>query len=167
MVAGRRPILNGPAGLLGELLESSLESGVEASFVVAGNSMRPLVSTGDIVRVRRPGPTDPRLGDVVAVRGMPDGGLLLHRVIEARDSRVLLRGDNSAVDNGEWERTSLLGIVVAVERDEKQVWFGSGRWGGVVAWAVKSGTIWRMNRLTSLASRIVCGRKSSDRAGSA
>jgi signal peptidase I len=159
--------VNTPAGLLGDLLESSLESDAEARFAVAGNSMHPLVRAGDMVRVRRLGSTDPGLGDIVVVRGMPDGGLLLHRVVKVRQSRAVLRGDNTSVDNGEWERACLLGVVVVVERDGKPVWFGSGRWGRMVDWVVRSGSIWRMKRIVSLAARIVRGSRSDGRAGSA
>ena len=136
-----------PAELLGDLLESSLESGVEASFAVAGNSMRPLVRTGDVVRVRRLGPTEPGLGDVVAIRGMPDGGLLLHRVVRVRNGRLLLRGDNSLVDNGECPMDAVLGVLAGVERNGRQVWFGSGRLGWLVALAVRMGLVNYYNRV--------------------
>lgn len=147
--------MNSPAGLLGDLLDAGLESAVEASFPVAGNSMRPLVRTGDVVRVRRPTAADPTLGDVVAIRGMPEGGLLLHRVVKVRNGRLLLRGDNSAVDNGECPVCAVMGLVTSVERDGKRVWFGSGRWGRGVAWLTRTGSIWRLNRLASLIMRWV------------
>jgi hypothetical protein len=60
---------------------------------------------------------------------------------------VLLRGDNTTVPNGEYGREQVLGQVMSVERNGKEVWFGSGRWGWLVALAVRVGLVNYYNRV--------------------
>ncbi len=152
--------------LLSELVESCLETGVVASFSVDGRSMLPFIRPGDGVILGRPDGAAPRLGDVVAVRGMPGGGLLVHRVVRVRSGRLLLRGDNTSVDNGEHSVDEILAIVSAVERNGRPVWFGAGRWGPVVAVLVRTGWVNRLNRVVFFARRSV-GRRSPGESGSA
>jgi hypothetical protein len=108
--------------------------------------MLPLVRPGDVVCVRPLLGSEPRLGDVVAVKGMPDGGLLVHRVVRRRGALFLLRGDNTTLANGEFPRGDLLGIVSKVERNGRDVCFGAGHWGWVVGLAVRTGAINWYNR---------------------
>ena len=150
-----------PGGLVADLLESTLEKGEEARFEVDGRSMLPLIRPGDTLCVRPPAGTEPRLGDVVAVRGMPGGGLLVHRVVRLHGGKLLLRGDNTTVDNGERAAGEILGIVSGVERRGRDVWFGAGRWGGPVALLVRTGSVTRVNRVVLFVSRLVRGRRQS------
>jgi signal peptidase I len=142
-----------PGGVLPALLESALETGAEARFEVDGRSMLPLIRPGDTVRMRRLAGAEPRLGDVVAIKGMPGGGLLVHRVVRLRDGKLLLRGDNTLVDNGEFAAEQVLGVVSGVERGGRDIWFGAGRWGRVVALAVRAGTVSRLNRVTQFVAK--------------
>jgi hypothetical protein len=145
-------------GLLWEVLESSLASGANARFEADGRSMLPFVRPGDVLRVRRLADEEPAVGDVVAVQGMPGGGLLVHRVVRYRGDRALIRGDNTTHANGEFSRADILGIVTRVERRGREAWFGAGRWGRLVAWAVRTGLVNRANRaclkFLALASRL-------------
>jgi signal peptidase I len=147
--------LNEPQALLPQLVESCLETGAEARFEAQGRSMLPLIRPGDVVRVRHAGEQGPKLGDVVAVLGMPAGGLLLHRVVRVRDGRLLLRGDNTTVDNGECSVDDVLAVVSGVERKGCPVRFGAGRWRIPVAWLVRRGLMNRMNRGLLFARRLV------------
>jgi len=133
-------------GRLPALVEASLAAGAEARFEADGRSMLPFVRPGDVLRVRRLADEEPATGDVVAVRGMPGGGLLVHRVVRCRDGRALIRGDNTTLANGEWAREDILGIVTGVERNGRAAWFGAGRWGWLVAWAVRTGLLNKANR---------------------
>jgi hypothetical protein len=136
-----------PEQVLAALVESTLESGAEVRLPVDGRSMLPLIRPGDVVRLRPLAGTEPKLGDVVAVRGMPGGGLLVHRVVRSRDGLFLLRGDNTTVANGEHTGGQILGIVDSVERSGRGVWFGAGRCGALVALTVRTGTLNRLNRV--------------------
>jgi hypothetical protein len=158
--------LSGPEALVPQLVESCLEAGAEAQFEAQGRSMLPLIRPGDRLRVRRPNDEGIKLGDVVAVRGMPAGGLLLHRVVRLRDGRLLLRGDNTTVDNGEYAFADVLAIVSEVERNGRLVRFGAGHWRRPVAWLVRRGWINRVNRAALFACRCV-GRAPSGGPGRA
>ena len=128
------------------LLEASLASGAQARFEADGRSMLPLVRPGDVLSVRTLGADEPRSGDVVAVGGTQGEGLLVHRVLRVRGGRALVRGDNTTVANGEFARDQIIGVVSRVERDGREVWFGSGRWGWAVSLAVRTGMVNLYNR---------------------
>jgi signal peptidase I len=145
--------LSGPEALLPKLVEACLEAGSDARFEADGRSMLPLIRPGDMLCVRRPGDGEPKLGDVVVIRAMPAGGLLLHRVVRKRKGILLIRGDNTTVDNGEFNEADVLAVVSGVERKGRSVWFGSGRWGRLVAWIIRRGWICRVNRVTLFAGR--------------
>jgi hypothetical protein len=132
--------------LLSALLDSCRPPEIEVRFEADGLSMLPLIRPGDVVHVAALTELTPRLGDVVAVRGMPGGGLLVHRVVRCRGGKALVRGDNTTIANGEFAREDVLGIVTAVERNGRQAWFGAGRWGRLVAWAVRTGLVNKANR---------------------
>jgi hypothetical protein len=135
-----------PDQVLAALVESTLESGADARFPVDGRSMLPFIRPGDLVRLRPLAGMEPKLGDVVAIRGMPGGGLLVHRVVRSRGGLFLLRGDNTSVANGEHSCSQILGMVDSVERNGRRVWFGAGRWGALVALTVRTGALNRLNR---------------------
>ena len=130
---------------------------MDTRFEADGRSMLPFIRPGDLLCVRRPEPGGPKLGDVVAVRGMPADGLLLHRVVRLRGTMVLLRGDNTTTDNGEFSVSDVIASVCAVERRGRRVWFGAGRWGRAVAWAVRTGWVCRVNRAGFFAARLARG----------
>jgi hypothetical protein len=115
--------------------------------------MFPLIRPGDVVHMRSPGDVKLRLGDLVAVRGMPDGGLLVHRIVKVRGGTVTIRGDNTTTGNGDFARGDVLAVVAAVERNGREVWFGAGRWGWLVAVAVRSGVVNWCNRAALFVAR--------------
>ncbi len=129
------------------LVEASLAVGAEARFEADGRSMVPLIRSRDVLRVRRLADEEPAVGDVVAVRGRPGGGLLVHRVVRYGAGKALIRGDNTTMANGEFAREDILGIVSAVERRGREAWFGAGRGGRLVAWAVRTGLVNKANRI--------------------
>jgi signal peptidase I len=80
--------------------------------VVRGDSMRPHLDNGDVVVLRRERAYG--LGDVVAYHD-PQIGTVLHRVVERRGDRFVLRGDNrSQLDPYEPVTGDVVGREVAV-----------------------------------------------------
>lgn len=152
------------AELLPALLESTIELGLEASFEVAGFSMLPLIRPGDTVHVGPPPNTGVRVGDVVAVRGMPGGRLLVHRVVGRSGNEIVLRGDNAARTDGTFDEDDVIGVVDSVRREGRDVWFGAGRWGPLVALAAGSGVLRRFNQAVYPAYRAL-GRDRLRRSG--
>jgi len=152
--------------LISRMVTLGLEAGAEVRFCADGRSMLPLVRPGDEVVLGAAGQAPPKTGEVVAVQGMPDGGLLLHRVVRLDGERFTLRGDNTKVANGEFEVAELIGVVTRVERRGRSVWFGPGRLGRPVAWAVRNGLVWRVNRAVYGARRRLRRRLKFGRADS-
>jgi len=134
-------------GPLLPLLEATLARGAEARFEVDGDSMLPLVRPRDVLRLGAAAADIVRKGDVVAVRGSSDSGVLVHRVVGRTRDRIVLKGDNCRRGDGRYRPEDVIGVVTRVERYGRNVWFGSGRWGWMVALAVRTGMVWCFDRV--------------------
>ena len=98
--------------------------GGSTSFVVVdGTSMFPSLQGSDLVALR---PTShPRVGDVVGYRSELLDRVVLHRIIEIKGDRYVLKGDNNSfIDPDRPLRSELVG----------QVWFHVPTGGHVIAW---------------------------------
>ena len=98
------------------LIRPGLLNSPIAHVVVAGQSMEPTLSSGDVVFVRRR-PTY-SVGDIVAYRvpkGEPGAGVIvIHRIVRGSDAKgYILRGDNKeGVDPWQPRPDSILGSSV-------------------------------------------------------
>lgn len=81
-----------PAGDVVALVRDLLARDGEVRWVARGRSMRGSVPDGAAVRLVPPPPGGPAPGDV-AMAVLPDGRLVLHRVVAVGDGTVRLRGD--------------------------------------------------------------------------
>lgn len=81
-----------PADDLAALVRDLLGRRGEARWVARGRSMRGSIPDGTEIRLVAPPPDGPRRGDV-AMAVLPDGRLVLHRVVSVADGTVRLRGD--------------------------------------------------------------------------
>lgn len=86
--------------------------------------MSPVVRDGDVVTVSPLDGRLPKIGDVVAFLGDPSGGVVLHRAVAQVEGQWLVRGDNSEAPDGQIAPSELLGILVRVERDGRDVGLG-------------------------------------------
>ncbi len=104
------PVLAGYALVVAGLLATR---GFVLPFVVAGGSMRPALSHGDLVLVARGGRVE--RGDVVLL-APPGYGRVLHRVVEVSPGGwVTTRGDANPIPDARPSRASEVeGRVVAV-----------------------------------------------------
>lgn len=134
-------------GLRALLLEQATVRGLDAALTVRGSSMLPLIRSGDLAHVRPGGDGRIRLGDVVALRSLPDGHLVIHRVVAHDGPRFVLRGDNCPGADGCYAWEDIIGVVKRIKRDGRNVWFGGGLLGGAVAAFVRVGLVWRVNRV--------------------
>ncbi len=106
------------------LLFAPLELGGHAGYViVAGDSMEPGLSSGDLVVIRAAGRTE--VGDVVSYDN-PELGAVIHRVVGVDGERFTVQGDNN-----DWTDS-----YQPAQRDiAGQLWFtipGAGRYLGYV-----------------------------------
>ncbi len=100
----------------------ALAAGTRFRFVVSGRSMEPALLAGDEVEAERlASPRGATPGDLVVI-GLPDQGLVVHRLIWRRsDGSVRTRGDGSRRVDPIVRSGDLLGRVVAVHRDGRVV----------------------------------------------
>jgi signal peptidase I len=97
--------------------------GLVRVVVVEGASMEPELSAGDLAVVRFGG--SPEIGDAVLYHDEDLGADVLHRVVDERGGRFVLKGDsNSFLDNARPMRSEVDG----------KLWFSIPRLGSAVAW---------------------------------
>jgi phage repressor protein C with HTH and peptisase S24 domain len=86
-----------------------LREGRAIDLYAPGTSMRPLFPPGSTVRVFPARAADVRLGDVVLVDF--DGLLVAHRLIRARNGRIVTRGDATPHADREMPAEAIVGKV--------------------------------------------------------
>ncbi|HWW60725.1 MAG TPA: S24/S26 family peptidase, partial [Thermoanaerobaculia bacterium] len=91
-------------------------------FRATGDSMWPLIQSGDYLLVEPAAASNIARGDVVLAR--LDRGLTAHRVIEVRRDgaslRITTRGDNAPQNDAPFTESAILGRVTHAERDGHQ-----------------------------------------------
>jgi len=87
----------------------------------AGNSMAPILKTGDILKIVAH-ENEIRVGDVAAFRSPRCGTLIVHRVVSADQQGVRTKGDNNpAIDDWVLQPNEIIGRVVSLERNKKRI----------------------------------------------
>ncbi len=109
-----------------ELLEAVLERGRQFRFRAGGMSMFPFVRNGDVVTISPFQGDEPGVGDIVAFLQDRSRSLALHRVVSVHDRAYVVRGDSAVCADGRIPGKDILGKVVRIERDGRDVRFGLG-----------------------------------------
>ena len=89
----------------------------EQIYTVAGFSMEPLLSNGDLIKLEPSGRTGIRPGDIVAFED-ESGNLIVHRVKEVTP-RLITQGDNNLNPDGQLPPEALLAKLIGVEHSGK------------------------------------------------
>jgi len=105
------------------VIAAILADGKIVRFEADGDSMYPLIRSGDRLLVEPVAPRALRRGDVVLAR--LDRGLTAHRIVRIDGATITMRGDNCDVDDPPFAPAQLLGRVRAVEREGRT--FGTRR----------------------------------------
>ncbi len=113
-----------------ELLRALGERGVPLRTMVCGFSMHPFIRNRDVLTIAPLINRPPRTGEVVAFTHPVTGRLVIHRVTAKKGGRWLLRGDNSLKADGLVGSGDILGSVVRVERQGREVTPGIGAGAG-------------------------------------
>lgn len=101
-----------PAGpsARGDRLRDHLRRHGWVEAVVTGDSMRPTLAAGDVVRLVTPERVRP--GDILAFEH--SGGLLVHRVVTRTPEGFVCRGDNRVVADGPTRFDEVIGCAISV-----------------------------------------------------
>ena len=95
-------------------LRAVLAAGHGARFRVEGDSMYPVIRSGDYVKVIPCALSELRRGDVIlAATGR---GLTAHRVVRISERGIITRGDNSLRSDPAVDAASVIGRVAEVEQ---------------------------------------------------
>jgi len=117
-----------------ELLRGMVERGRPLRTTVRGFSMSPFICDDDVLTIVPMNSRAPRVGEVVAFT-LPDSGrLAIHRIVARAGTGWLLRGDNCPETDGVVARENIIGRVVRVERQGRQVRLGLGAEARLIAW---------------------------------
>lgn len=135
-----------------ELLRGMAERGVPLRTTVRGFSMAPFIRDRDVVTIAPITGVEPRVGDVVAFTLSESGRFAIHRVVARIGEGWLMRGDSAPQADAVVTREQLIGRVVRVERDGRDVHVGLGgerAWIGALSRAGGlhiARTLWRLPR---------------------
>lgn len=116
-----------------------LAKGLPFRFRAHGKSMTPIIRDGDIITVFPFLSDPPEVGDVVAFVKPETGNLVVHRVVAKGNDHFLIWGDNiTRKSDGRVPEDQLIGRVIRVERNGRQVKLGLGPERAAIAWISKT-----------------------------
>lgn len=103
-----------------------LGQGYPVRFHPRGESMHPTIKDGETLTVEPVKPVDVKRGDIILYKSGVRGGVTAHRVVRVNRSisdikSFLLRGDASETCDSPVAPEQVLGKVVSVERDGRQI----------------------------------------------
>lgn len=117
-----------------ELLRGMVERGRPLRTTVRGFSMSPFIRDDDVLTIVPVNSRAPRVGEVVAFTMPASGRLTIHRILARAGTGWLVRGDNCLETDGVVARENIIGRVVRVERQGRQVRLGVGAEARLIAW---------------------------------
>jgi hypothetical protein len=118
-------------------MQGVLAKGVPFRFRVGGRSMLPFIQDGDVVTVSALCDASPGIGDVIAFVHPETKKLLVHRVSAKTPFFIFPKGDNALQVDGMVPPQNILGRVVTVERNGREVSLGLGPERSVLAFLVR------------------------------
>lgn len=111
---------------LTEILREACARKASLRFKARGYSMSPFIKDGDILTVSSLNGRPVDSGDVVAFKCPRNNKLVIHRAVARKKDGYLIKGDNCVHADCLTYRQNILGIVVKVEREGKDITFGIG-----------------------------------------
>lgn len=103
------------SALVHETIADLLGRGIAVRFQVHGDSMHPVIHSGDYVLVEPVEAGRVRRGDVVL--SLTERGLTAHRVVAISGSTFTTRGDNAPAPDAPFTAAQLLGRVRSAEHE--------------------------------------------------
>jgi len=110
--------------------------------------MKPFILDGDLLSIAPKSRKKPTTGRVAAFIKPGNKSLLVHRIIDRKNSSLLFKGDNSHQKMDGWVQVSqVLGCVTAIERNKRQIRFGLGIERYLIAFLSKHALLTRIIRV--------------------
>ena len=116
LTENKKEELSLPGSAVMELLHAVHEKGAAFRFKAAGLSMTPAICNNDVITISPLEEIPPFVGEVVAFRHPRTDRLLIHRVVRKKQGTFFIRGDRLRQTDSYIPRENILGVVTAVER---------------------------------------------------
>ena len=126
---------------LANLMGAVLEKNADFRFQAKGRSMSPFIKNLDIVTISPLSINKPAVGDIVAVSFRGRKSVMVHRVIDKKQGKFLIKGDNNKSRDGVFKHDQIIGMVSRVERNGRRIWFGQGCCKRIIAMFSKIGLL--------------------------
>lgn len=152
MREGDGPTFTGEVRL--ELLKAVMEKGRPFRFTAPGSSMFPFIRDLDIITIAPLSGSCLSLGDVVAFILPDTGNLVVHRIVKREPNAFLIRGDNRAGPDGLVPRANILGTIIRVERNGRNITAGLGGERRLIAVMSRYGLLRRIVQVIRLSDKI-------------
>lgn len=131
------------------LLKTFSETGTLVKLRLKGNSMFPFLRGGDIVTVSTE-LTNIEVGDIALYYDRSNNKIQAHRIICRSKNYCQLKGDNLNKNDGFRYIYSLIGLIVKIERQGKNIRFGLGPEKKFIAFFSRLNILNKFTRLHSL-----------------
>lgn len=121
-----------------ELMQAVHGKGGVFRFKANGFSMAPFIKDGDVLTIAKPS-NSYHIGEVVAFVRPCFKKLVVHRIVGKKKDKFLIKGDNSHEKDGNIPLNNILGKVIRVERNKRDVFAGIGLGRGLIAFFSRCG----------------------------
>ncbi len=119
---------------LASLILAATVDGNSICFNAPGRSMAPFIHSGDKIFVAPLAKGFIHVGDILAFVHPESGRVLAHRVVRITDGQYFAKGDNVSGEGDGWiTLEDVLGRVVRIQRDGKDIHLGLGVEGKLIA----------------------------------
>ena len=125
---------------LNELIRATLSKRASFRMKATGFSMSPFIQNEDILTIS-PLTHSLSSGEVVAFDIPKRNKLIVHRIVEIRNSSFVIKGDNVESIDGVIPGECILGIITKVERGDRRIYFGLGLERVIIAFLSKKGAL--------------------------
>jgi len=112
---------------LADLAQATLAKGACFRLKAKGFSMLPFIRDGDILTISSLLKSPIGFGKSAAFIDSQTGKLVIHRIIGKNNGLYLIKGDNAFGAGGLIPKENILGCVVRIERNGKNIFLGLGR----------------------------------------
>lgn len=143
------------SGLL-SLMTAVFNKGLPFRFRARGWSMAPFIKDGDVITVHPLKDRKPGIGDVMAFVNPETNRVVVHRIIAKRSAGFIIQGDSVGnKPDGLIPNENILGKVLEVHREGRNIWLGLGIERYLIAWLSRTGLLSPIYQLlASLRNRI-------------
>ena len=112
--------------IIADMIKSELHDGDKISFIVASNSMHPIIGKGDTVVTEIIPGNRVKRGDILTIK-MNDH-FLVHRAIIHINDVWLTKGDNNTLPDPTVPMDHFIGRVITVQKTNKSINLESSKW---------------------------------------